>query len=207
MVRKSTQLDSNQYRCEWSTGGDIAQVKNQAMVAYHDQEWGVPVHDDRKHFEYMVLDAFQAGLSWAIILNKREGFRKAFDNFDPHKIARYNQRSVARLLKDARIVRNRQKIEATMANAKAFLNIQEAFTSFDAYVWRFVDGKTQQNKWRSMGQIPAKTKASDAMSKDLKSRGFKFVGSTICYAYMQAAGLVNDHEIKCFRYLELGGRL
>ncbi|MDJ0766027.1 MAG: DNA-3-methyladenine glycosylase I [Myxococcota bacterium] len=177
------------------------------MVAYHDQEWGVPVHDDRKHFEYMVLDAFQAGLSWAIILNKREGFRKAFDNFDPHKIARYNQRSVARLLKDARIVRNRQKIEATMANAKAFLNIQEAFTSFDAYVWRFVDGKTQQNKWRSMGQIPAKTKASDAMSKDLKSRGFKFVGSTICYAYMQAAGLVNDHEIKCFRYLELGGRL
>ncbi len=175
------------------------------MVEYHDKEWGVPVHNDRKHFEYIVLDAFQAGLSWAIILKKREGFRKALHNFEVEKIARYNRRSVERLVNDASIVRNRQKIEATITNARAFLGVQEEFGSFDAYVWRFVGGQTKQNGWRSMRHLPAKTKESEAMSKDLKHRGFKFVGSTICYAYMQAAGLVNDHEVRCFRNRELGG--
>jgi DNA-3-methyladenine glycosylase I len=193
-----------QYRCGWSVGIDLTR-QNPIMVAYHDTEWGVPVHDDRLHFEFMVLDAFQAGLSWAIILNKREGFRKALHNFQPDKVARFNSRSVERLLTDAGIVRNRQKIEATIRNAKGFLAVQEEYGSFDAYVWQFVGGKTRQNKWQSMKQLPARTRESDAMSEDLKSRGFTFVGSTICYAYMQAAGMVNDHEVRCFRHRELGG--
>jgi DNA-3-methyladenine glycosylase I len=176
---------------------------NPLMIAYHDTEWGVPVHDDRKHFEFFVLDLFQAGLSWSTILNKRENFRKAFDNFEPKKIARYNQRKVRMLLSDAGIIRNAMKIGATMKNARAFLAVQEEFGTFDKYIWPFVDGTPRVNKWRTIKQIPAKTAESDAMSKDLKARGFAFVGSTICYSYMQAAGMVNDHLVSCFRYRQL----
>lgn len=174
------------------------------MIAYHDEEWGVPVHDDRKLFEFVVLDGFQAGLSWSTILNKRENFRKAFANFEPEKIARYTERKVERLLLDKGIVRNRQKVTATVANANAFLEIQDEFGSFDSFVWQFVGGSPKKNRWRSMRQIPASTKESDAMSKALKGRGFKFVGSTICYAFMQAAGMVNDHKVSCFRYKQVG---
>jgi DNA-3-methyladenine glycosylase I len=173
------------------------------MIAYHDTEWGVPVHDDRKWFEFIVLDMFQAGLSWAIIMNKRENFRKTFDNFEPTKIARYNQRKIEKLIIDPGIIRNKLKINATIANAKAFLAVQKEFGSFDKYIWQFVDGKPRHNGWRTLRQIQAKTAQSDAMSKDLKSRGFSFVGSTICYAFMQAAGMVNDHMVTCFRYKEL----
>ncbi len=180
-------------RCDWSKANDL-------MIAYHDSEWGVPVHDDRKLFEFLVLDAFQAGLSWSIVLNKRDGFRRAFVDFEPAKIARFNSRSVERLVKDERIIRNRQKIVATIGNAKRFLDIQDEFATFDAYIWQFVGGKTRVNRWRTMKQIPSTTKQSDAMSADLKSRGLKFVGSTICYAFMQGAGMVNDHVVGCFRY-------
>lgn len=173
------------------------------MIAYHDREWGVPVHEDRKLFEYMVLDAFQAGLSWAIILNKRESFREAFDNFEAEKIARYTTRKIGRLLSDSRIIRNRQKITATVTNARAFLEIQDDFGSFGGFVWDFVDGSPKHNSWRTMRQIPARTKESDRMSKALQGRGFKFVGSTICYAFMQAAGMVNDHLVGCFRHPEV----
>jgi DNA-3-methyladenine glycosylase I len=190
----------NLKRCAWPLSSNL-------MVAYHDEAWGMPVHDDRKLFECMVLDAFQAGLSWSTILNKRENFRRALDNFEPAKVARYNKRKVERLLTDAGIVRNRLKVEATITNARSFLEIQEEVGSFDSFIWRFVDGKTRQNRWRSLKQLPAKTKQSDAMSKALKERGFKFVGSTICYAFMQAAGMVNDHIVSCFRYKELGGRV
>lgn len=183
-------------RCEWCLGSDL-------MIAYHDEEWGVPLHDDRKLFEFMVLDAFQAGLSWSTILNKRENFRKAFDNFDPLRVARYSKRKIERLLADSSIVRNRMKILATVNNAAAFLEIQREFRSFDEFIWRFVSGKPKRNRWKTMRQIPAKTKESDAMSKELKNRGFKFVGSTICYAFMQAAGMVNDHVVGCFRYSEV----
>jgi DNA-3-methyladenine glycosylase I len=170
------------------------------MIAYHDREWGVPVHDDRKLFEFMVLDAFQAGLSWSTILDKRGNFKKAFDNFDPKKIARYDKRKVARLLKDAGIIRNRQKIEAAIANARAFLEVKRELGSFDKFIWQFVGGKPRQNRFTTMRRIPPNTKQSDAMSRELKKRGFKFVGSTICYAFMQAAGMVNDHVTSCFRY-------
>ena len=176
------------------------------MVAYHDNEWGVPVHDDRTLFEFMMLDAFQAGLSWSTILNKRENFRKAFDDFDPNKIARYTSRRVDRLLQDAGIVRNRMKVEATVANAKTLLQIQKD-GSFDELIWGFVGGKPIQNSWASMEEIPGKTTESDEMSKTLKEMGFKFVGSTICYAFMQAAGLVNDHKTSCFRFKPLGGKV
>jgi DNA-3-methyladenine glycosylase I len=165
----------------------------------------VPVHDDRKLFEFMVLDAFQAGLSWSTILNKRENFRKAFDNFEAAKIARYNKRSVTRLLGNAGIIRNRAKVAATVHNARLFLDVQDAFGSFDAFIWQFVNGNTMHNRWKTMKQVPATSKASDAMSKGLKERDFKFVGSTICYAFMQAAGMVNDHVVDCFRHAELGG--
>ena len=185
-----------QARCDWSKA-------NERMIAYHDTEWGVPVHDDRKLFEFIVLDAFQAGLSWAIVLNKREGFMRAFADFEAAKIARFNSRSVERLVQNEKIIRNRQKIVATIANAKCFLDIQTEFGTFDSYIWQFVGGQTRVNKWRTMRQIPAKTTQSDAMSVDLKSRGLKFVGSTICYAFMQAAGMVNDHETGCFRYEEV----
>jgi DNA-3-methyladenine glycosylase I len=170
------------------------------MIAYPDEEWGVPVHDDRRLFEYLVLDAFQAGLSWRTILHKRENFRAAFHDFDPERIARYDGRQKRRLLGDAGIIRNRQKIESTISNAARFLAVQDEFGSFDDYIWRFVDGTPRKNAWRTLDQIPARTEQSDAMSEDLKGRGFKFVGSTICYAFMQAAGLVNDHLTSCFRY-------
>ena len=192
-------------RCGWSIGVDVSK-RNPTMVSYHDTEWGVPVHDDRKHYEFLVLDAFQAGLSWAIVLAKRDGFRRAFADFDPERVARFNRRSIDRLLADPGIVRNRQKIEASIGNARALLAIQEKHRSFDAWIWQFVDGATRHNTWRSMKEVPAKTKQSDAMSKALMKVGFKFVGSTICYAYMQAAGMVNDHEVACFRHGELGGR-
>lgn len=173
------------------------------MLRYHDTEWGVPLHDDRKLFEFLVLDAFQAGLSWAIVLNKRNGFEKAFNKFDARKIARYTARDVRRLTADAGIIRNGLKIKATITNAQAFLNVQKEFGSFDKYIWQFVHQKLIINRFTVDTGIPARTKDSDAMSEDLKKRGFKFVGSTICYAFMQAAGMVNDHLTTCFRYSPL----
>ncbi len=173
------------------------------MIAYHDTEWGVPVHDDRRLFEFMTLDAFQAGLSWAIILDKREGFRRAFAGFDPARVARFTRRSVARLLGDAAIVRNRMKIEATIGNAKAFVALQEECGSVDRFVWQFVGGAPKQNRWTTQAEVPVTTPESDAMSEALRARGFRFVGSTICYAFMQAAGMVNDHVVGCFRHREV----
>ena len=187
---------SEKKTCSWPND-------NPLMIEYHDKEWGVPVHTDQKHFEFMVLDAFQAGLSWAIVLKKREGFRKAFENFEIEKIANFDEDKIQELLLDASIIRNQQKIRATVNNAQRFLEIQKEFGSFDKYIWQFTDYKTKLNKWISMDQIPANSTESDEMSKDLKKRGFKFVGSTICYAYMQAAGMVNDHLVECFRYKEL----
>jgi len=184
-------------RCPWVS-------VSERMRRYHDEEWGVPLHDDRRHFEFLVLDAFQAGLSWSTILNKRDHFREAFAGFDPERVARFNRRSVDRLLQDAGIVRNRAKIEATITNAKAFLEVQNMHGGFDPFIWRFVDGAPQQNRWRTMKDLPATTPVSDRMSRELKTLGFRFVGSTICYAYMQAAGLVNDHTTSCFRYAEVG---
>lgn len=183
-------------RCEWCLGSEL-------MIAYHDREWGVPVHDDRELFEYMVLDAFQAGLSWSTILGKRESFRRAFDGFDPERVARYGKRKVDSLLKDASIIRNRQKIEAAINNARIFCEVQRERGSFDAYVWDLAGGRTRHNRFRVMEQIPASTKQSDLMSAALRRRGFKFVGSTICYAFMQAAGMVNDHVVGCFRHAQL----
>lgn len=183
-------------RCGWAEGSD-------RMADYHDQEWGVPVHDDRQLFEYMVLDAFQAGLSWAIVLNKREGFRKALDNFEAERIARYTTRKIERLLGDSGIIRNRQKVKATVDNARVFLQIQEEVGSFDNFIWQFVGGVPRHNAWKTMREIPARTVESDRMSKALKARGFTFVGSTICYAFMQAAGMVNDHLVTCFRHAEV----
>jgi len=180
-------------RCNWGN-------KNPLMIKYHDEEWGVPVHDEKKHFEFLVLDAFQAGLSWSTILNKRENFRKAFDRFVFRKIALYDEKKIESLLADAGIIRNRLKIEATINNAQCFLKVIEEFGSFDAYIWTFTGNKTKQNKWTSLSQIPASSKESDNMSKALKKRGFKFVGTTICYSYMQAAGMVNDHMVGCFRH-------
>lgn len=182
--------------CSWPSNDPL-------MQKYHDEEWGVPVHDDRKLFEFMVLDAFQAGLSWKTILNKRENFRKAFDNFDPVKIAGYDEAKYEALLLDAGIIRNRAKIRATISNAELFLKVQKEFGTFDKYIWSFTGGKPIVNRWKSLAEIPAKSEESDKMSKDLAKRGFKFVGSTICYAFMQAAGMVNDHIIDCFRYNDL----
>lgn len=183
-------------RCPWPTG------KPNDMV-YHDEEWGVPVHDDRKLSEFMVLDAFQAGLSWSTILNKRENFRMAFDNFNPGKIACYNEKKIEKLLRDKGIIRNHLKIRSVITNARHFLEIQKEFGSFDSYIWQFTGGKTLVNHWDKPEQVPATNRDSDAMSKDLRKRGFKFVGSTICYAFMQAAGMVNDHLIYCFRFDEI----
>ena len=173
------------------------------MVAYHDEEWGAPVHDDRTLFEFLILEGAQAGLSWETILNKRENYRRAFHSFDVAKIATYTSKDTKRLLGDASIVRNRAKIAATIGNAKAFLEVQREFGSFDAYVWPFVGGSPRKNRVKSISQLPANTEQSDTLSKDLKKRGFKFVGSTICYAFMQAVGMVNDHDVKCFRYGEV----
>ena len=169
-------------------------------VAYHDKEWGVPVHDERRLFEFLILEGAQAGLSWSTILHKRDNYRRAFHRFDPKKVARYSRKDVARLMKDAGIVRNRLKIESTISNAQAFLAVQKEFGSFDEYIWSFVGGKPLLNRWRSRSQVPARTEISDTMSKDLKKRGFRFVGSTICYAFMQATGMVNDHGLHCFRH-------
>ena len=174
------------------------------MTAYHDTEWGVPLHDDRKLYEFLVLDAAQAGLSWQTVLLKRENYRRAFDNFDAGKIARYNDRDIARLLADAGIIRNRLKVQSAIVNARCFLAMQNEFGSFDRYIWQFTGGKTRVNQFRKLSELPAHTAESDAMSKDLRGRGFKFVGTTICYAFMQAAGMVNDHLVTCFRYREVG---
>jgi DNA-3-methyladenine glycosylase I len=189
--------DLKKKRCAW------VRADQPLMLAYHDREWGVPVHDDRTHFEFLILEGAQAGLSWTTILNKREAYRRAFDNFDPAKVARFTPRRMEKLLQDPGIVRNRLKIESSVRNARAFLKIQEEFGAFDSYCWRFVDGEPKRNKWKAMQQIPATSPESDAFSKDLKQRGFNFVGSTILYAHMQAVGMVNDHLIDCFRYREL----
>jgi DNA-3-methyladenine glycosylase I len=185
----------NMNRCFWA--------QTDSMVLYHDTEWGVPLHDDKLLFEFLILEGAQAGLSWSTILNKRDNYRRAFDRFDPRKVARYDARKVKTLLADAGIVRNRLKIGAAIQNAKAFLALQKEFGTFDQYIWRFVGGKPIQNAWKSHKQIPARTPQSDAMSKDLLQRGFKFVGSTICYAFMQAVGMVNDHTQDCFRYKQV----
>ena len=184
-------------RCPWSLGVDAQYLR------YHDEEWGVPVHDDAVHVEFLTLEGAQAGVSWSTILRKREGYRRAFAHFDVTRIARFNSRSVDRLVNDAGIVRNRLKIAATINNAKRFIEVQEAFGSFDNYVWRFVDGRPLVNRWKSQRQVPATSAQSDELSRDLKQRGFKFVGSTIIYAHMQATGLINDHLSTCFRYAEV----
>jgi DNA-3-methyladenine glycosylase I len=183
-------------RCDWCGTEPI-------YVDYHDKEWGVPVHDDRMHFEMLILDGAQAGLSWITILKRRDSYREAFDNFDAVKVSRYDDKKVEKLLTNPGIIRNRLKVNSAVKNAQAFLKIQEEFGSFDDYIWQFVNHKTIQNKWKKMSELPAKTAESDAMSKDLKKRGFSFVGSTICYAYMQAAGMINDHITNCFRYKEV----
>jgi len=182
-------------RCAWAS--------NPLAIRYHDHEWGVPVHHDRTLFEFLILEGAQAGLSWNTILNKRENYRTAFDGFDPERVARYDRRKIGRLLRDPGIVRNRLKINAAVENAKAFLRLQKEFGSFDRYIWQFVGGQPKVNRRKSLRQVPARTAESDAMSKDLKRRGFRFVGSTICYAFMQAVGMVNDHSIDCFRYAQL----
>jgi DNA-3-methyladenine glycosylase I len=189
-------MTNNKQRCAW--------IKDPLMQHYHDEEWGVPLHDDRKLFEFMVLDAFQAGLSWKTVLNKRENFRKAFLNFDPDKIAAFNEADYENLLADPGIIRNRAKIRSTITNAQAFLKVQKEFGTFDKYIWSFVNHKPVINSWKSLSELPARTEISDMMSKDLTKRGFKFAGSTICYAFMQAAGMVNDHVVGCFRYREVG---
>jgi DNA-3-methyladenine glycosylase I len=185
-------------RCPWAKGDNYIQ--------YHDAEWGVPVHDDRLLFEFLILEGAQAGLSWSTILNKRDGYRRAFDDFAPSLVAKYGDRKRQSLLSNPGIVRNRLKVDAAIRNAKAFLVVQEEFGTFDRYIWDFVGGKPKQNAWKSMQDVPARTPESDAMSADLKRRGFTFVGSTICYAFMQAVGMANDHLVNCFRHGELAGR-
>jgi DNA-3-methyladenine glycosylase I len=186
-------------RCEW------APLENPLYLAYHDEEWGVPVHDDRRLFEMLVLEGAQAGLSWSTILNKREGYRRVFNGFDPGAVARFSARMVDRMLEDPAIVRNRMKVESAVTNAQAVVKVQEDDGSLDAYVWSFVDGAPKVNRFRKLDEIPAETTESKAMSKDLKRRGFRFVGPTVCYAFMQACGLVNDHVVSCFRYREVAG--
>ena len=192
---QSAASDQIPVRCAWAGTDPL-------MIDYHDQEWGVPLHDDRKMFEFLILEGMQAGLSWMTILKKRENFRLAFDGFDPAVVSQYDQAKVEDLLTDAGIIRHRGKIEAAIQNSQAFLAVQSGFGSFDTYMWQFVGGKPKVNSWKTMQELPAKTDDSAAMSKDLLKRGFKFVGPTICYAHMQATGMVNDHTIDCFRYLE-----
>jgi DNA-3-methyladenine glycosylase I len=182
--------------CPWPKTDEL-------MIKYHNEEWGVPLHDDHKLFEFIVLDSFQAGLSWQIILKKREGFRKAFAGFDPKKIAKFTQKEIDTLLENADIVRNKGKINATITNARIFLDIQKEFGSFDKYIWQFTAYKTIQNNWKELSELPAFSKESDAMSKDMKKRGFKFVGTSICYAFMQGAGIINDHLVDCYRHKEV----
>jgi DNA-3-methyladenine glycosylase I len=183
-----------QVRCGWGDRGD------ELMIAYHDTEWGVPVHDDQKQFEFLTLESAQAGLSWATVLRKRENYRRAFAQFDPEKVAHFTAKKIEQLLADPGIIRNRLKVAAAVTNARCFLDVQEEFGTFDAYIWRFVDGRPKQNRIKRMKELPATSQESDALSKDLKARGFKFVGSTIVYAHMQAVGMVNDHLVDCFRY-------
>ncbi len=192
----STRSSSSLVRCPWAT--------SPPYIRYHDDEWGVPQHDDRVLFEFLVLEGAQAGLSWSTILGKRRNYRRAFDRFDPRKVARYDARRIKQLMSDPGIVRNRLKLRAAVQNARAFLRVQQEFGSFDAYVWRFVGGTPRRNAWEALKQIPARTAESDTMSKDLLKRGFRFVGPTICYAFMQAVGMVNDHLVTCFRYPEVG---
>lgn len=187
-------MDDGRTRCEWVPLADPLYLK------YHDEEWGTPLHDDRRLFELLILEGQQAGLSWKTILNKRENFREAFDNFDPEKIAQYDDIKISSLLSNKGIIRNRLKINAAVANAKAFLAVREKFGSFDKFMWSFVDGKPIVNSWTSIGDVPARTGLSDSFSKNLRKHGFKFVGSTICYSFMQATGMVNDHTTSCFRY-------
>ena len=189
-------MRQNKNRCDWTGNDDL-------MNEYHDKEWGVPVHDDKNHFEFLILDTFQAGLTWKTILYRREGFRKAFADFDVEKVARFTQKKLEKLMQDTGIIRNRLKIWGSVQNAKSFIQIQKEFDSFDKYIWQFTGNKTIQNKFKTMKEMPATSKESDAMSKDMKKRGFTFVGSTICYAYMQAAGMVNDHLTTCFRHKEV----
>jgi len=186
-------------RCTWCVGSDIERT-------YHDEEWGEPVYDDLKHFEFIVLDSNQAGLSWITMLKKREGYRKAFANFDPIKVAKFSEKKIEKLLLNPEIIRNRLKVNATVGNARYFLEVQKEFGTFDKYIWQFTGGKTLVNRWKKKEDVPVYTPEAEAMSKDLKKRGFKFVGPTICYAYMQAAGMVNDHVISCYRYKEVGVR-
>ncbi|HXM65594.1 MAG TPA: DNA-3-methyladenine glycosylase I [Candidatus Acidoferrum sp.] len=191
-MSKTPQVPSPLIRCSWA--------QSELSIRYHDEEWGVPVHDDRTLFEFLILEGAQAGLSWETILNKRENYRASFDNFDAQLVARYDRRKLAQLLKNPGIVRNRLKIASAVRNAQAFLRLQNEFGTFNRYIWQFVGGRPQINSWKSRDRLPARTAASDAMSKDLKKRGFNFVGSTICYAFMQAIGMVNDHVLTCFRH-------
>jgi DNA-3-methyladenine glycosylase I len=184
-------------RCEWAANGSPIDIE------YHDKEWGVPVHSDKKLFEFLLLESAQAGLSWSIILKKREGYRKAFDDFDANKVAHYDQRRIQKLVTNPSIIRNKLKIQSAITNARAFLKLQQEFGSFDSYLWNFVDGRPKQNEWKSWMEIPSRTEISDLLSKDLKRTGFVFVGSTICYSMMQAVGMVNDHTVYCFRYKDL----
>jgi DNA-3-methyladenine glycosylase I len=195
-MSKNTAKNNNKTRCAWVTDDPL-------YIAYHDREWGVPIYNERLLFEFLILEGAQAGLSWLTVLKKREHYRICFDNFDVNKIATYNKRKVNSLLKDPGIIRNRLKVEASITNAKAFLNVKEEWNTFSDYIWHFVEGNPIQNRWKSFKQIPTRTAVSDAMAKDLKRRGFKFVGTTICYAFMQAVGMVNDHTIDCFRYPEI----
>jgi len=192
---KKRRSKSEPHRCPWARGDQY--------VEYHDMEWGVPVHDDRLLFEFLILEGAQAGLSWITILKKRDNYRQAFDNFDPEIVAKYGKRKQQSLLANAGVVRNRLKIDSAIQNANVFMAVQKEYGTFDAYIWEFVGGKPTQNAWKTMKTVPVRTPESDAMSKDLKQRGFKFVGSTICYAYMQAVGMVNDHLVDCFRHVEL----
>ncbi|WP_415713618.1 DNA-3-methyladenine glycosylase I [Maridesulfovibrio sp.] len=185
----------NHTRCPWA--------KHDLEIAYHDTEWGIPIHDDRLHFEFIILEGAQAGLSWLTVLKKRENYRAAFADFDPEIVARFDENKIELLRQEEGIIRNKLKINSAVRNARAFLDVQKEFGSFDAYIWQFTDGKAIQNRWKSLEEVPAKTAEAEAMSKDLKKRGFNFVGPTICYAYMQATGMVNDHLVSCFRHREL----
>jgi DNA-3-methyladenine glycosylase I len=197
-MRQQTFMADGKTRCGWC-------AEDPVLVRYHDEEWGVPQHDDRRLLEFLILEGAQAGLSWRTILGKRANYRKAFDRFDPRKVAKYDGRRTRALLANDGIVRNRLKIAAAVQNAKAFLRVQEEFGNFDAYVWSFVGGRPKQNCWKSLNQLPAKSEESDVLSKDLRKRGFNFVGSTICYAFMQAVGMVNDHVVGCYRHREVRG--
>ena len=191
----TTGPSESKMRCHWAA--------NELNIPYHDEEWGVPVHEEHTWFEFLILEGAQAGLSWDTILKKRARYREVFEGFDPAKVARYDKKKVRELLRDAGIIRNRLKIDSAIGNARAFLEVQEEFGTFDAYAWRFVGGQPKQNAWKSHGRLPARTAESEALSKDLQKRGFRFVGSTICYALMQATGMVNDHLVSCFRYRDL----